>query len=97
MISDEEIKHIAKLARLGISRDEVLKFSKQLSNILNYVDQLKKVDTKNVEPTSQVTGLKNVSRKDKVDSFCDKYELLSCTELPLERGQIKVKSVITEL
>lgn len=97
MLSNEEVQHIAKLARLGLKKGEVEKFSAQLNDILGYVEQLKEVDTENVAPTSQVTGLENVSRRDKVERFCEKEELLACSELPIERDQIRVKPVITEL
>ena len=63
-ISLKEVEHIAKLARLGISEKEKGKYSKELSKILDYIDKLKEVDIKNIEPTSQVTGLSNVFRKD---------------------------------
>lgn len=95
MISLNQVKHIAKLARLGLKDEEVEKFSKQLSNIFEYVDMLNEVNTDEVEPTAQVTGLKNVTRKDEVKRFCTKDELLGCTELPIEKGQIRVKPVIT--
>jgi aspartyl-tRNA(Asn)/glutamyl-tRNA(Gln) amidotransferase subunit C len=95
MLSAEQVKHIAKLARLGLRDEQVNKFAKQLSDILAYVEMLNEVKTDDVEPTSQVTGLENVTRNDKVIRFCDKEELLACTELPVEKGQIKVKSVIT--
>lgn len=90
-----QVRHIAKLARLGINETDIEKFSKQLSDILNYVEKLNEVDTSDVAPTSQVTGLENIMRKDKVKHFCDSRELLSCSELPIEKGQIVVKSVIT--
>jgi len=96
MLSDKEVQHIAKLARLGLKEGEVSKFAKQLSEILEYTEQLNEVDTENIEPTSQVTGLENVSREDKVERFCEKDELLACTELPIERDQILTKPVITE-
>jgi aspartyl-tRNA(Asn)/glutamyl-tRNA(Gln) amidotransferase subunit C len=96
MLSIQQIKHIAKLARLGISEIEAEKFSKQLSSILGYVDLLNEVDVKDVEPTSQVTGLQNVMREDAVKPFCTKEELLACTELPVQLDQIKVKPVITQ-
>lgn len=96
MLSNEEIQHIAKLARLGLKDGEAEKFLQQLNDILGYVEQLKEVDTEGVEPTSQVTGLENVSRTDVVEPFCTKEELLGCTELPVERDQIRVKPVITE-
>jgi aspartyl-tRNA(Asn)/glutamyl-tRNA(Gln) amidotransferase subunit C len=96
MLSKEDVRHIAKLARLGLSEDEVAKFSTQLSDILGYVELLNEVDTEKVQPTSQVTGLMNIKRKDKIDKKCTKEELLECTNLPVERGQIRVKPVITQ-
>ena len=96
MLSNEEVQHIAKLARLGLKEEETKKFAKQLNDILDYVKLLEEVDTKDVPLTSQVTGLENVSREDNVERFCEKDELLGCTELPVERDQIRVKPVITE-
>jgi aspartyl-tRNA(Asn)/glutamyl-tRNA(Gln) amidotransferase subunit C len=95
MITSEQVKHIAKLARLGITSDESEKYAAQLSDIFSYIELLNEIDTKSVEPTSQVTGLKNVMREDKKLRICEKSDLLACTELPVERDQIKVKSVIT--
>lgn len=63
-LSLEEIRHVANLANLTLSEDEVKKFSGQLSEVLDYIEKLKEVETKNVEPTSQVTGLENVFRED---------------------------------
>lgn len=51
MISKQEVEHIAKLARLGLSKQEVKKFEKELSSILDYFDTLEKVDTSNIKPT----------------------------------------------
>lgn len=59
------IKHIAKLANLPISEQEEKKLESQLTETLNYVEMLKEIDTKNVEPTAHVTGLENVTREDK--------------------------------
>ena len=69
-LSIQEVEHIAKLARLGLTDEEKQKFSEQLSEILAYVGQLNKVNTEGVEPTAQVTGLQNVMREDKVEN-CD--------------------------
>lgn len=96
MLSIEQIKHIAKLARLGVSDVEAEKFSKQLSSILGYVELLNEVDVTDVLPTSQVTGLQNVMREDTVKPFCTKEELLGCTELPVQLDQIKVKPVMNQ-
>ena len=95
MITKEQVKHIAKLARLGIVEKDVEKFAKQLSSIFGYIEKLNEVDVKNVEPTSQVTGLQNVMREDVESRFCERDELLACTELPVTDDQIQVKAVIT--
>jgi aspartyl-tRNA(Asn)/glutamyl-tRNA(Gln) amidotransferase subunit C len=95
MLSEEQVKHVAALARLDLSDVEAKKFSGQLSDILSYMEILNEVDTENVAATSQVTGLENVSRKDEVKKWCERDELLACTELPIENNQIKVKPVIT--
>ena len=94
-LSQEQVRHIAKLARLGLGDDEVKKFSTQLTNILQYVEILSEVDTSSVEATNQVTGLKNVMRDDVVNSdWTTRDELLGCSELPVERDQIRVKPAI---
>lgn len=58
------VKHIAQLANLPLTQDEEKKFEKQLNETLNYIDELNELDTENVEPTYQVTGLENVMRND---------------------------------
>lgn len=96
MISQEEVKHIAKLARLNLSDDEVKKFSGQLQGILEYIDVLNEVDTEGIEETSQVTGLTNVTEEDKVTRKCEGDELLLSSPLPKERKQIRTKPAITK-
>lgn len=59
-----DINHLAKLANLPLTDEEKEKFEKQLQETLDYVDQLKEIDTKGIEPTSHVTGLENVTRED---------------------------------
>lgn len=63
-LTQEEVRHIADLARLKLTPEEVEKYSNELSVILDYIGMLKEVDTEDVEPTSQVTGLKDVTRED---------------------------------
>lgn len=100
-LTHDEVRHIAQLARLKLSDEEVEKFSIQLTDILQWMELLKEVDTEGVEETSQVTGLENVLREDEVkcnliegDSLVRRDELLACTELPVERKQIRVPSVL---
>lgn len=63
-ISKEEIEHIASLARLSLTEKEKELFGSQISSILDYVEKLNELDTKNVEPTSHVLPLSNVIRDD---------------------------------
>jgi len=63
-ISKEEIEHIATLARLSLSGEEKELFCSQLSSVLNYMEKLNELDTKDVEPTSHVLSLSNVMRDD---------------------------------
>ena len=64
MINKEEVKHIAKLARIGLTEKEIAKFQKELSSILDYIGKLKEVDISEVEPTSHSILVENVMRDD---------------------------------
>src|SRR4030042_1198806 len=75
-IKTAQIEHIAALAQIKLTKPEIAKFQKQLSQILAYVGQLAKVKTENVDPTSQVTGLKNSFREDKEREFLTQKEIL---------------------
>ncbi len=95
MLSDDQVKHVAKLARLALSDEEVEKFGTQLSRVLDYMDILGEVNTDNVELTSQVTGLSNVMDKDEIrEPQASREELLGCSELPVDSNQIRVKPTI---
>lgn len=90
-----DIAHVAKLANLPLSPKEEKKFEKQLSSVLGYMQKLNEVDTKNVEPTSQVTGLENVTREDKpTPSLSQEYALSGSTSQ--QNGFFKVKAVLKE-
>jgi aspartyl-tRNA(Asn)/glutamyl-tRNA(Gln) amidotransferase subunit C len=65
-ISKEEVEHVAKLARLDITEAEREAFSRQLSSILTFMEQLKTLSTDGVEPTATVLEQTNVFREDKV-------------------------------
>ncbi len=71
-LSQDEIKHIALLARLGLNEEEIKRYSNQLSSILDYMEILKEVETEGVEPTAQVTGLENVMRDDVMGKSSEK-------------------------
>ncbi|HEU65185.1 MAG TPA: Asp-tRNA(Asn)/Glu-tRNA(Gln) amidotransferase subunit GatC [Chloroflexi bacterium] len=76
-LSYEQVRHIAWLARLGLSEEEVEKFSLQLSNILESFEILKQVDTGNVPPATHIIPLQNVFRKDDVAESYSPAEILS--------------------
>lgn len=89
-LTKAQIQHIAKLARLELTDAELTEMTSKIGSILQYVDMLKEVDTKNVEPTAQVTGLTNVLREDAVDqSKANPDELLATSPLPITDHQIR--------
>jgi len=93
MLSKDEVKHIAGLARVGLDEKEIKKFSKTLSSILDWVEQLKEVDIAGVEPTAHITGLENVAREDAERDFSDKNEIISL--FPDKKDNYdKVKSIL---
>ena len=92
-LSPAQVRHIAKLARLTLSDKEVEKFSRELSQILDYIEKLKKVDTKGVEPMSQITGLCTVTRTDTViERPATTEALLATSPLPIVDQQIETPS-----
>jgi len=91
-LSKDEVQNIAKLARLELSEKEIDQFAHQLSEVLEYFEKLKKIDTENVEITSQVTGLENVYREDKIDQCVIQDDLVD-QSAENEDGLIKTKSV----
>ena len=94
------VKHIAKLARLGITEQEEEKFQKELSSILDYVGELNKIDTEGVEPMSGGTDLINVFREDEAEikktperKLLEKEKLLA--QVPETKdGYVKVKAIL---
>lgn len=93
-ITREEIKHIAELSRLELSEEEITKFGGQLDSILKYVSQLNEVDTKNIEPTAQVSGLSDVWRADDVHAWSQEENEAALNQGEREAGQVKVKRVL---
>jgi aspartyl-tRNA(Asn)/glutamyl-tRNA(Gln) amidotransferase subunit C len=64
MIEREQVLHVAKLARLKFSEEEIERLAPELSKILEYVEQMNRLDLEGVEPTSHVVKLENVLRED---------------------------------
>ena len=93
MLSEEEVKKIAKMARIELSADEVAKFQNDLSKILDYVDDLKDVDTDGLEIVSSVTGLENVDRADE-PRLIDYQEEIMANAPERKDKYYKVKSIL---
>lgn len=66
IVNEDTVKHVAELARLKLTDDEVKLYAQQLTDILEHFKDLDEVNTQGVKVTSQVTGLKNVFREDEV-------------------------------
>lgn len=93
-LTREDILKLARLSRLKLTDAEADEFTKEISEILGYVQMLDKADTTGLKPTYQVTGLKNVSRKDElIDYGVSQDELLK--NLPdRDKNYIKVKRML---
>jgi aspartyl-tRNA(Asn)/glutamyl-tRNA(Gln) amidotransferase subunit C len=93
-LTRDDILKLAQLARLGLTENEVDEFSGELTAILQYVEQLSSVDVDGLQPTSQVTGLTNVTRPDEIKQYgYDPLDLLKNVPTT-ENNQIKVKRMI---
>lgn len=91
MISLKEVRHIAALARLSITKKEEEKFQKDLSAILDYIEKLKKVDIEATKETSHPLSVKNVFRKDIAEK---KTQNLMKLAPETKDNYIKVKSIL---
>ena len=94
-LTKDQVKHVAKLANLPLSESEEQIFADQLSETLEYVVKLNEVETKGVEPTSQVTGLENVTREDLVSPSLSQEEVLQNVKSKYQ-GFIKVNAIFGE-
>ncbi len=72
-----DVKKIVKLANLPLNSEEEEKYSGQLSKILDYIEQLNQVDTSDIEPTFNVSGLSNIMRPDKTGDCLTSEEALA--------------------
>jgi aspartyl-tRNA(Asn)/glutamyl-tRNA(Gln) amidotransferase subunit C len=64
VIDREQVLHVAKLARLRLSDEEIERMSSELSGILDHIEKIEELDLDGVEPTSHVVALENVLRPD---------------------------------
>lgn len=88
-----QVKKVAVLASLPITPAEEEKLAEELSETLDYVAQLESVDTKGVEPTSQVTGLENITREDIVEESLSQEQALMNAK-KTHKGYILVPAIL---
>jgi len=94
MLSKGETEHIAKLARLGLSEEEIGKYQKDLSAILGYIDKLKEADVEGVAPFTHSVAVSNVLRPDlKVERTQEELEKLRAQMPQTMDGYLKVKAI----
>ena len=75
-VTREEVKRIAKLAKLSLTEVEEINLQKELSSILDYMDKLNEIDTSGVEPLSHPIPVENVFREDKVEKSISREDAL---------------------
>ena len=94
-ISPDDVKHLAQLAKLKLSAEEVARFAPQLEEIVQFFEQLQEVNTKHVLETSQTTGLENVWREDIISRCLYEKELIACSSHPIKKHQIHIPNVLS--
>ncbi len=92
-LSREEVMHIAELAKLGLTEEEMERFRLQLSAILDYAARLQELDTSAIPPTASVLELQNVMRPDEVRPSMPREDVLANAPA-VEAGQVKVRAVL---
>ncbi len=95
MIDKKQVEYVAKLARLGLKKEEIDKMESELSSILNYFKTLDELDVSQTSPTFYPISLKNVTREDEVEKK-DKEEVdeLISQTLAREERYIKVREIL---
>ena len=94
MITTDEVRHIAKLAKIKLLEGEVEKFTGQLGSILDFFEQLQEVDTDDILETSQVTGLQNVFRNDEIEICEDIDAYLDQAPHEVEDHMVKIPKIM---
>lgn len=92
-ISKDQVKHVAHLARLAVTDEEVDVLTKELGDIIHYAELLNELDTEGVKPTTHVLDLKNVMRKDEARKWTSREDVLNNAP-DHQGGQFKVPSIL---
>ena len=92
-VSREEIMHIANLARLNLSEDEIQKYTNDMDDILNFANIINNADTKNIEESIAAGNNVNVFRKDEIKEF-ENNEGILINAPEKDRNMFKVPKVV---
>lgn len=95
MVTREQVEHIAKLARIELTEQEMEKFQKDFSSILEYFEILQSLNTKNVEPLTHSVTTQNVERRDETEAPSLGQELVDMAPSQ-DQGFIQVKEVFEQ-
>ena len=93
-LTREDVLRLASLAKINLDDNEIAPMQKDLDSVLEYVEQLQDVDTSDLEPTNQVTGLKNVMRNDEIIDYGMSQDALLSNVPEVKNKQIKTKRVL---
>ncbi|OGI25716.1 MAG: hypothetical protein A3J76_01110 [Candidatus Moranbacteria bacterium RBG_13_45_13] len=94
MLSKSEVQKIANLARIEITDEEAEKYSKELSDILGFVEKLNEADTVGIEPIAHITGARNVTREDRIIDYSEETKNGIINNFPEKKDRFdKVKTV----
>ena len=94
-LTPEQVQHIARLARVGLSETDVQQFSEQLSEILDYFERLRQVDTEGVPPTAYTLEAHNVMRADETAPCLAQESVLANAPLR-EDDHFRVRAILDE-
>ncbi|UQS86387.1 Asp-tRNA(Asn)/Glu-tRNA(Gln) amidotransferase subunit GatC [Nicoliella spurrieriana] len=94
-IDKETVNHVAELAKLSLTKDQLPYFTDQLGSIMDLIDTLSEVDTEGVEPTYSVTDQINVMREDVAQNWGERDALLNNAP-EVADGLIRVPTIIDE-
>jgi aspartyl-tRNA(Asn)/glutamyl-tRNA(Gln) amidotransferase subunit C len=94
-LDTEKIQHIASLARLKVSDQEAEHYAQELSKVFGYIDELKMVDVKDIEATTNISGLANNLRDDKIKPWSESEREAALKQASRdELGRVKVKKIM---
>jgi len=94
-LTREQVEHVAELAKLGLTEDEIEIYRQQLSDILDYAAILERLDTRHIAPTASVLPLQNVIREDMAEPSLSQDDALANAPA-VEDGFFQVKAILEE-